>query len=154
MKLQKHIVKKVVPLFTKLFDVLKSINREYLELKNKYYELLSDYKYQIDRNGALVRRNRELVKDNEDLNENLSVAAHLIHGSSDGRFSVTYAVKNITREEIESVGFLSADYDEMVKKYDPRKLEYGYNTLEDGEEVYYIPNPALGLWINREKFDQ
>ena len=91
---------------------------------------------------------------NEDLRHNMGAAAHMIHGSSDGRFSVTYAVKNITREEIESVGFLSADYDEMVKKYDPRKLEYGYNTLEDGEEVYYIPNPALGLWINREKFDQ
>ena len=25
------------------------------------------------------------------------------------------------------------------------------NTV-DGEEIYYIPNPALGLWINREKF--
>ena len=81
----------------------------------------------------------------------MGAAAHLIHGSSDGRFSITYAVKDITCEEIESVGFRSADYDELAKKYDPKTLKYGYNTV-DGEEIYYIPNPALGLWINREKF--
>ena len=53
---------------------------------------------------------------------------------------------------IKSVGFLSASYDELAKKYDPEKLHYGYNTV-GGEEIYYIPNPALGLWINREKFE-
>lgn len=77
-------------------------------------------------------------------------AAHLIHGSSDGRFSITYAVKEISQAEIEGVGFRSASYDEMTKKYDPEKLHYGYNTV-DGEEIYYIPNPALGLWMNKEK---
>ena len=90
--------------------------------------------------------------ENQDLRDNMGAAAHLIHGSSDGRFKITYAVKNITKEEIESVGFAAADYDEMVKRYNPETLQYGYNTLEDGEEVYYIPNPALGLWINKEKF--
>ena len=90
--------------------------------------------------------------ENQDLRDNMGAAAHLIHGSSDGRFSITYAVKNISKEEIESVGFKAADYDEMAAKYDPEKLEYGYNTV-DGEEIYYIPNPALGLWINREKFE-
>ncbi|MDO4487613.1 MAG: lactate racemase domain-containing protein [Eubacteriales bacterium] len=90
--------------------------------------------------------------ENDDLRENMGAAAHLIHGSSDGRFEITYAVKNITEKEIRSVGFKSASYDEMVKKYDPSKLKYGYNTV-DGEEVYFIPNPALGLWINREKFE-
>ena len=90
--------------------------------------------------------------ENEDLRSNMGAAAHLIHGSSDGRFTITYAVKNISREEIEGVGFRSADYDEMVQRYDPEKLQYGYNTLPDGEEIYFIPNPALGLWINREKF--
>ena len=91
--------------------------------------------------------------ENEDLRANMGAAAHLIHGSSDGRFNITYAVKNITREEIEGVGFRSADYDTMAKKYDPKKLSYGMNTV-DGEEVYFIPNPALGLWINREKFEE
>ena len=50
------------------------------------------------------------------------------------------------------MGFKAADYDEMIKKYDPTKLQYGYNTV-DGEEIYFIPNPALGLWINRERFN-
>lgn len=90
--------------------------------------------------------------DNQDLRDNMGAAAHLIHGSSDGRFKITYAVKNITKEEIEGVGFAAADYDEMVKKYNPQTLSYGYNTLPDGEVIYFIPNPALGLWINREKF--
>ncbi|MBP5225712.1 MAG: DUF2088 domain-containing protein [Lachnospiraceae bacterium] len=89
--------------------------------------------------------------ENTDLQENMGAAAHLIHGSSDGRFSITYAVKDITKEEIEGVGFLAADYEETAKKYDPEKLQYGYNTV-GGEEIYFIPNPALGLWINREKF--
>ena len=94
----------------------------------------------------------ELLNANEDLQENMGVAAHLIHGSSDGRFSITYAVKNISQEEIASVGFIPASYDEMAKKYDPAKLKYGYNDV-DGEQVFFIPNPALGLWINREKFN-
>ena len=81
----------------------------------------------------------------------MGAAAHLIHGSSDGRFSITYAVKEITRQEIESVGYRAACYDEAVRKYDPEKLRYGYNTV-DGEEIFFIPNPALGLWISRDKF--
>ena len=86
------------------------------------------------------------VKKEEDLKNNLSVAAHLIHGSSDGKFKVTYCTKHLTKEEVESVGFNYMPYDEAVKKYDPRKLEDGYNTV-GGEEIYYISNPALGLWI-------
>ena len=90
--------------------------------------------------------------ENRDLRENMGAAAHLIHGSSDGRFSITYAVKKIGRKEIESVGFQSAAYDETEKRYDPQTLSYGVNILPDGEEIYFIPNPALGLLINREKF--
>ena len=91
--------------------------------------------------------------ENQDLRDNMGTAAHLIHGSSDGRFTITYAVKNISQEEIRSVGFEAADYDEMAAKYDPKTMKPGYNTI-DGEEIYYIPNPALGLWINREKFEE
>lgn len=90
--------------------------------------------------------------ENEDIRANMGAAAHLIHGSSDGRFSITYCTKKISREEIEGVGYQWADYDEMVKKYDPEKLQYGYNTLPDGEEIYFIPNPALGLWADKSKF--
>ena len=90
--------------------------------------------------------------ENSDLRENMGAAAHLIHGSADGRFRITYAVKNISQEEIRGVGFIPASYDEMAQRYNPFTLHYGYNTLPDGEEIYFIPNPALGLWINREKF--
>ena len=85
-----------------------------------------------------------------DLRANMGVAAHLIHGSSDGRFDITYAVKRIARADIEAVGFRSADYDEAAARYDPAKLAYGWNDV-DGEEVYFIPNPALGLWIDRAR---
>ena len=88
----------------------------------------------------------------DDLRANMGAAAHLIHGSSDGRFSITYCVKEISRGEIEGVGFKSASYDEMAAKYDPSRLKYGYNVV-DGEEVYFIPNPALGLWIDKERFN-
>ncbi len=90
--------------------------------------------------------------ENQDLRDNMGAAAHLIHGSSDGRFTITYCVKEMTKEEVAGVGFQAADYDEMVKKYDPARLTPGYNTV-DGEEVYFIPNPALGLWIDRTRFN-
>ena len=90
--------------------------------------------------------------ENQDLRDNMGAAAHLIHGTSDGRFTITYAVRNITKAEIESVGFQAADYDEMAKKYDPFALEPGYNTMPDGEEIFFVPNPALGLWVDKERF--
>lgn len=89
--------------------------------------------------------------ENQDLRDNMGAAAHLIHGSADCRFSITYAVRDISSREVEEVGFQSANYDELVRIYDPHVLHYGYNTVM-GEEIYYIPNPALGLWINQEKF--
>lgn len=89
-----------------------------------------------------------------DLRENAGAAAHLIHGSSDGRFRVTYAVRPEMREAIEHVAFQSAEIGEMLRRYDPQKLTYGYNTLPDGETIFYIPNPALGLWIDRERFER
>ena len=97
-------------------------------------------------------RTLEAFKKNSDLQENMSAAAHLIQGSADGRFSITYAVKAVTKEEVEGVGYHAADYDEMITRYDPKKLAYGWNTMPDGEEIYYIPNPALGLWIDKQRF--
>jgi nickel-dependent lactate racemase len=88
----------------------------------------------------------DAVEKNSDLEQNLSAAAHLIHGSTEGRFSVTYCPGHISREEIESVNYKYADPAEMMKRYDPEKLSDGFNTMPDGEEIYYISNPALGLW--------
>ena len=94
--------------------------------------------------------------ENEELRNNLSAAAHLIHGSSEGRFSVTYCpgnkTENLTKNEIESVGFKYADIDEITAKYDPSKLKDGYNVTSDGEEIFYISNPALGLWAFKDRF--
>ncbi len=94
----------------------------------------------------------ESFKESTELRQNMGAAAHLIHGSSDGRFRITYAVKSITQDEMRRVGFDAVSYSEAVKKYDPQRLSYGYNSMEDGEEIYFIPNPALGLWIDRERF--
>jgi len=91
------------------------------------------------------------VDENPELSNNLSAAAHLIHGSSEGRFSITYCPGNITKEEIESVNFRYYDLDKMIKRYDPSKLREGTNILPDGEEIYYISNPALGLWASKDK---
>ena len=86
----------------------------------------------------------------DDLRANLSAAAHMIHGSSDGRFTITYAVSRLTRAEVEGVGFEWADYEETAARYRPEALRPGCNTLPDGEEVYFIPNPALGLWMRAD----
>ena len=94
----------------------------------------------------------QLTKQNEDLQSNLSATAHLIHGSSEGRFSITYCPGSLTKEEIESVNYKYADLETMMKKYDPEKLVDGYNTMPDGEEIFYISNPALGLWAFKDRF--
>lgn len=94
----------------------------------------------------------KLSQHDQDLQANRSVAAHLIHGSSDGRFTITYAVKKLTQSEVENAGFAYVDYDSAVGKYDPKTLKNGFNLLEDGEVVFYISNPALGLWVCRDHF--
>ena len=99
----------------------------------------------------------KLVEENEDLRGSLGAAAHLIHGSSEGRFTITYCpgkgVNNLTKQEIESVGFNWADYDEMTARYNPEKLKEGFNTMPNGEEIFYISNPALGLWAYKDRFE-
>jgi nickel-dependent lactate racemase len=94
----------------------------------------------------------ELTSSNEDLRNSLGAAAHLIHGSSEGRFSITYCPGSISREEITNANFGYADLAGMMKRYDPARLHDGYNTLSDGEEIFYISNPALGLWAHRNRF--
>jgi hypothetical protein len=99
----------------------------------------------------------KLVKENEDLQNSLGAAAHLIHGSSEGRFNIIYCPGkkegNLTQQEIESVGFKYEDYDDVTAKYNPTKLKDGFNIMPNGEEIFYISNPAIGLWAYRERFD-
>jgi nickel-dependent lactate racemase len=93
-----------------------------------------------------------LTNDNMDLKNNLSAAAHLIHGSSEGRFKITYCPGQLTKAEIESVNFAYGDLNNMMEKYNPKKLMDGFNTV-DGEDIYYISNPGLGLWSWRQRFE-
>lgn len=95
----------------------------------------------------------EAVRDNKDIQDNLGAAAHLIHGSSEGRFTIRYCPgPKVSREEIESVGYEYGDLGEMLSRYPLDKLKDGWNTMPDGEEIYYISNPALGLWAYPDRF--
>lgn len=78
--------------------------------------------------------------------------AHLIHGSSEGRFTITYAPGNLSKTEIEGVGFRYADLDATIAKYPPQQLREGVNEMPDGEQVFFIPSPSTGLWAVRDKF--
>jgi nickel-dependent lactate racemase len=92
------------------------------------------------------------VQSNPDLADDLSAAAHLIHGSSEGRFRITWCPGHMTRKEIENVGFAYGDLATMLKRYDPKRLTQGYNDV-NGEEIFFIPNPGLGLWAHRARIE-
>jgi len=92
------------------------------------------------------------VESNPDLADDLSAAAHLIHGSSEGRFRITWCPGHMTRKEIENVGFAYGDFATMRKRYDPKRLTQGYNDV-NGEEIFFIPNPGLGLWAHRARIE-
>ncbi len=93
------------------------------------------------------------VKQDAELAANLSAAAHLIHGSSEGRFTIRYCPGQLTREEIEGVHFAYGDLGEYAARYDPEKLKDGWNVV-DGEEIFYISNPGLGLWAYEGRFGE
>jgi nickel-dependent lactate racemase len=102
------------------------------------------------RSGAIIR---DLAGREQDLAENLSAAAHLIHGSPEGRFTVRYCPgPGLSRSEIEAAGYAWGDLDRALKQYDPRVLRPGKQTLPGGEEIFFIPNPSLGLWAEKTRF--
>ena len=94
------------------------------------------------------------VEENSDLAANLSAAAHLIHGSSEGRFNISYAPGEVSEEEIRAVNFDYYPLEEALRKYNPQTLKDGFNIMENGEEVFFISNPAIGLWGLKSDFEQ
>jgi hypothetical protein len=111
---------------------------------------------------ALIRRHgyrpgrviREKVNSDPELAQSLSAAAHLIHGSSEERFTVRYCPgPGLSREEIESVGFEWGEINAALARYNINTLSTGWNTLADGEKIFFVPNPALGLWALRKSFN-
>jgi hypothetical protein len=93
----------------------------------------------------------QAVKDDAELAGNLSAAAHLIHGSSEGRFTIRYCPGHLTREEIEGVHFAYGDLAEYTARYNPEVLKDGWNVV-DGEEIFFVSNPGLGLWAYEGRF--
>ena len=91
------------------------------------------------------------VEQHEDIRNNLSAAAHLIHGSSEGRFRVTYCPGKLTREEVEGVGYSYGHLAEVSERYPVAELRDGWNE-RNGERFYFISNPALGLWAHPSRF--
>ena len=92
------------------------------------------------------------VAQDPELGASLSAAAHLIHGSTEGRFRVTYAAGGLSREAIRGVGFDYTDPRAALARYNPEQLSDGMNRLPDGEEIFFISNPALGLWALDSQF--
>lgn len=111
---------------------------------------------QID---ALIRKygyrtTPEIMKfmdDNEDLQNNLSAVAHLMHGSSENRFKITYCPGELTKEEIEGVGYAYGELDEMLERYKIDERQNGWQETDAGERFYYVSNPALGLWAHKSR---
>ena len=93
----------------------------------------------------------QFVAEHDDLRQNLSAAAHLIHGSSEGRFQITYCPGKLTRQEIEGVGYEYGDCGQMCEKYNVAQLRDGWNTDPNGDRFYFVSKPALGLWAHRSR---
>jgi len=92
----------------------------------------------------------EVVARNSDLAGDLSAAAHLIHGSSEGRFSVRWCPGQLSKKEIEGVGYEWGDVHALLRRYDPQRLHEGCNALDD-EEIFFVGSPGSGLWASRER---
>ncbi len=93
----------------------------------------------------------EQYRDNAEMQDLAHATAHLIHGSSEGRFKITYAPGHLTKDEIEGVNFAYADIQETIRRYRPDECKQGWNTTADGERYFFIPTPSAGLWATKEK---
>ncbi len=92
------------------------------------------------------------IDSDEELKSNLSAAAHLIHGSSEGRFSITYCVPDeMSSQAIRDVGFEHRSYSDAASEFDVDGLTDGWHTTRQGKRFYFIRNPALGLWMTRDR---
>ncbi len=98
-----------------------------------------------------TKRVLELYRQNADMQDLAHGTAHLIHGSSEDRFTITYAPGHLSKAEIEGVNFKYADINETIARYRPNECRQGWNTTADGERYYFIPTPSAGLWATRDK---
>ena len=76
--------------------------------------------------------------------------AHLLHGSSEGRFTIRYAPGGLSQSDIESVGYAYADIEDVLRKYPVAQLSEGLHEI-DGQKFFFIPTPSIGLWATKER---
>ena len=99
----------------------------------------------------------EAVGRDPQLANNLGAAAHLIHGSSEGRFRIVYCTDpargGLSREELEGVGYEWRPLvTELTRLAVTSGTASGRRRDRDGEWFEYIANPALGLWATSSTF--
>jgi len=99
-------------------------------------------------NGTLLTL--RAVDHDPELRENLSAAAHLIHGSTEGRFNVTWCPGGLSRKEIESAGYRYDNCDEIMRIFRLQSLKEGFNNIDPDGEIFFISNPATGLWASSD----
>ena len=95
----------------------------------------------------------DLYRNDPEMWDLAHATAHLLHGSSEGRFRITYAPGYLSREEIEGINFAYADLADTVERYRPDRSKEGWNQTADGEEYFFIPTPSAGLWMTRDRLD-
>ena len=95
----------------------------------------------------------KLYKENKDMQDLAHGTAHLMHGTSENRFTIRYAPAKLSKAEIEQVKFAYADLNESLERYNPQKMAEGWNTMPDGEKVFYISTPSAGLWSTQQRLD-
>jgi len=88
----------------------------------------------------------DLYRKHADLKDLAHGTAHLLHGSTEGRFTVRYAPGKLTQKEVEGVNYAYMDVNEALRRYSPDILREGWNTMPDGERIYFIATPSAGLW--------
>ncbi|HEY4333959.1 MAG TPA: gluconokinase, GntK/IdnK-type [Ilumatobacteraceae bacterium] len=110
---------------------------------------------------ALVRRHGyrgtpatlAAVRADPDLAVNLGAAAHLIHGSSEGRFTITWCTdprtNGLPREDLEAAGYAWRSLpDELAHLGIDATATSGRHLDRDGRHFDFIVNPGLGLWTS------
>lgn len=92
-------------------------------------------------------------REQADLQQLAHATAHLLHGSSEGRFTISYAPGFLTKQEIELVNYGYLPLEEALRRYPPKKMQEGWNTMPDGEKVFFISTPSAGLWSTKQRLE-
>ncbi len=94
----------------------------------------------------------EQYRQNADMQDLAHATAHLIHGSSEGRFNDhVRAGPSVARRKSKASTSATPTSTTRSPATGPTECKQGWNTTADGERFYFIPTPSAGLWATREK---